>query len=329
MSIEKTSVESIDKALKQYLKDTQLSLEKLQVIKNKTFEQLDLVLYQISKCSDAYFGDDVGKIKRLKKLISKYKEAMMEIYLSQKKDLELKNGRLSKEIQKFSQCLYYLNSVRFNNSINLYTDPVDCPEDDGCISGSLQRVFDVEAYVFGTEDGIENKFTGRQGNNNFGIENNCGVACVAQILILAGRRVSENDVLRVAIGEGLCNITDATMGANGATSSIHRAELLSRFNIKSTVELAKPKDIAKYIEHGHGVIVSVDAGIFWGVPENLGVGHAIVLYGTVHRASDGALIGFVACDTGSGNNKDFVPIDIFEAGYNYDRGINVTTEAIR
>lgn len=325
---EKLSVEVIDKAIKRYLKDSQLSLEKLQILKNKSFERLDEEYYKIIKYSDGYLEDKTTKIKQLKKLIEKYKDALMESYLSLKKDVELKNGKISKSIQKYSQCLYYLNAVRFNNEVDLFTDPIVFQEDN-CIEGSLQNIFDTECYVFGTEGEIERNFTGRQGNNSFGMQNDCGIACVAQIIILSGKKVTENDVVRVAISEGLCNITDASMDANGGTSSIHRATLLSEFDINSRVELASTKEIASYVEHGHGIIVSVDAGFLWNRASDVGLGHAIVIYGTIHRASDGTLMGFVICDTGSGNMKQFITCTAFEKMFYYDRGINVTVEAIR
>lgn len=325
---EQLAVETIDKAVKQYIKDTQLSLENLQQHRIKSFEQLDEAYHNIVKYADGYLESDMPKIKRLKKLIEKYKEELIDVYHTLKKDVELQNGKLSKSLQRYSQCLYYINTVRFNNTANLFNDPV-CYREDNCVDGSLQTVFGTECYVFGTEGNVEANFTGRQGNNNFGMQNNCGIACVAQVLILAGMRVSENDVVRVAISEGLCNITESTMWANGATSSIHRATLLNKFNVKSKVELARPKEIASYIEHGHGVIVSVDAGILWNRPSDVGMGHAIVIYGTVHRASDGVLLGFVICDTGAGNMKHFVTCAKFEEMYHFDRGINVTVEAIR
>lgn len=325
---EKLSVEAIDRAIRQYLKDTQLSLEQLQVLKNQSFEYLDEALYSLTKYADGYLGDDVAKIRQLKKLIEKYKETLLGVYLTLKKDIEFKDGKLTGSMRKYAQCLYYLNTVRFHQSAELFTDPLDYRE-DSCIEGSLQTVFNTQCYVFGTEGNIDKCFTGKQGNNNFRMQNDCGVACVAQILILSGKKVTENDVLRVAIGEGLCNITETALETNGATSSVHRATLLKKFNVKSKVELADSKKIASYIEHGHGVIVSVDAGVLWNRTADVGTGHAVVPYGTVHRASDGELLGFVLCDTGSGNMKHFVTCSSFEKSYNYNRGINVTEEAIR
>ncbi|MBQ7642298.1 MAG: hypothetical protein IJS67_00195, partial [Clostridia bacterium] len=298
------------------------------VIRNKSFTGLDEEYYKISKYTDGYLGGDMAKVKRLKKHIEKYKETLLSIYASLRKDVELKGGKLTKSMRQYSQCLYYLNAVRFNENSDLFSEPITQAEDN-CVDGSLQTIFNNECYVFGTEGEIDKKFTGKQGNNNFGMQNDCGIACVAQILILSGKRVTENDVVRVAISEGLCNITDTAMGTNGATSPFHRAVLLKKYNINSKVEIADYKKIAHYIERGHGIIVSVDAGLLWNNTTDIGVGHAVVIYGTIHRANDGALIGFVVCDTGSGDMKKYLTCAEFERIYYYNRGINVTSEAIR
>ena len=73
-----------------------------------------------------------------------------------------------------------------NNSL---PNPFD--ESDHFISGSLQNRLGHRCYVFGTENNISIKFTGYQGNNAFGIENNCGIACVTQLLILSGKRIKK------------------------------------------------------------------------------------------------------------------------------------------
>ena len=80
----------------------------------------------------------------------------------------------------------YFNCNASNNSL---PNPFD--ESDHFISGSLQNRLGHRCYVFGTENNISNKFTGHQGNNAFGIENNCGIACVTQLLILSGRRIKK------------------------------------------------------------------------------------------------------------------------------------------
>lgn len=325
---EKLSIKAIDKALKQYLKNAERSLEELHSFKNSSFEHLDASLSFVVRHADGYLEDRSAKIKRLKQLIGKYKEAVITLYSSLKNDIELKSGKLSKSFQQYSQCLYYLNIVLSNINVARFSDPIT-QLDDQCIAGSVQTVFDRECYVFGTEGNVDKSFTGHQGNNRFGMRNDCGIACVTQILILSGKNVSENDVIRVAIRYGLCSITEINMESNGGTSSYHRAALLEKFDVKARIELATPERIASYVERGHGIIVSVDAGLFWNNEPDIGVGHAIVLYGTIHQASDGALLGFVVCDTGSGNMKRFLSCSDFKRMYYYNRGINITVEAIR
>ena len=99
--------------------------------------------------------------------------------------------------------------------------------------------------------------------------------------------------------------------------------------MKLQVKLMNSERIAFYVEHGHGIIASVDAGILWGRASDYGKGHAIVVYGTIHSNVSGKLIGFVVCDTGSGNMKQYVSMQDFNRMYYIDRGINVTVEAIR
>ena len=218
----------------------------------------------------------------------------------------------------------YFNCNASNNSL---PNPFD--ESDHFISGSLQNRLGHRCYVFGTENNISNKFTGHQGNNAFGIENNCGIACVTQLLILSGKRIVENDVVRTAVGCGLCEITGMQLQSNGATSAEQRKILLDKHGIRSTIKILSSEQIANYIERGHGIIVSVDAGVLWKKPEYVGVGHAIMAYGTIHKYDTGKLIGLIICDTGSGEMEFPLPIVLFDQMYNFERGANVTLEAIR
>ncbi|MBO7196012.1 MAG: hypothetical protein J6V80_01630 [Clostridia bacterium] len=330
VSAEQKSIEFIDKAVKQYIKDTKLSLELLQLTKNESFEQIDDALFEINKYSGGYLKEDLAKIKRLKKLVEKYKKIMMDVYVTLKRDVELHDGKISRSLDRYSAFLYQFDPQRFAQPISLVPpEEENIAGGDSFVEGSLQRVFDTDCYVFGTEGDIDERFTGHQGNNNFGMQQNCGIACVAQLLILAGRQITENDVVRVAVGQGLCSIDDPNMRENGATSSMHRADLLRKFDIKNDIKLVKPRDIAVYIERGHGVIASVDAGLLWDQPSHIGSGHAVLLYGSIHRASDGELMGYVICDTGTGDMCRFVSITAFDRMYNYNNGLNITAEPIR
>lgn len=321
-------INEINNILRSFLIEEKQSIERLKVIKNKTLEQLNEIAYNIKKDETSYTRDSLPIIKKIYKKIEKAKEQILRFYLLQKKDFELNSGEINKKVKEYSQSLYLLNLIKNDSEIDFFSQS-EIEETDNCLKGSLYDCFGMQCYIFGIEDNIEKKFTGRQGNNSFGMQNDCGLACVAQIIILSGKKVSENDVVRVAVGEGLCNLMSRSMRDNGATSVYNRAALLKKFNIDSKIEQLDYKQLAFYIERGFGVIVSVDSGILWNRESDLGIGHAIVLYGTIHKASDGALIGFVACDTGSGNMKRFLTCEDYLRMTNVERGVNVTLRAIR
>lgn len=322
------TVDKLNSIVKLFFMEEKLSLEKLKIIKDEVLEQLNRLAYEIKKQETSYTNKDLATIKKIYNKIENAKERMLRFFLLLKKDFDLNSGEVSKSIKKYSQSLYMLNLIKNESEIDLFCQG-EIEAKDECLDGALYNCFGTQCYIFGTENNIEAKFTGRQGNNNFGMQNNCGIACVAQILILSGEKVSENDVVRVAVSEGLCNLMSRSMRDNGATSVYNRAALLKKFNIDSKIEQLDYKQLAFYIERGFGIIVSVDSGVLWNRESDLGIGHAIVLYGTIHKASNGALLGFVACDTGSGNMKRFLTCEEYLRMSNIERGVNVTLRAIR
>lgn len=323
------TINNINKIIKQFVYEERLSLENLKTLRNKTCDSLNTIVYNLKKNEDCFLGDNIAKVKKIIKLTENVKYNIFAYYNYLKKEYDFKTGKLSKTLQKHVQTLYLLNLINQNEGIDDYLLEEIQEEDDGCIAGSLKKCFNKTCYVFGTENDIEKAFTGKQGNNVFGMQNDCGIACVTQILILAGKSITENDVARVAISEGLCNIIEHSMRDNGATSAYNRVELLGKFGIKSKIEQLEQEQIAYYIEHGFGIIASVDSGLLWGRESELGVGHAIVPYGTIREASTGKLLGFVACDTGSGDMRRIISCDDYAKMSNFDRGINITQKAIR
>lgn len=289
-------------------------------VRGELLRYLDAILTSIR--SSYLKNTSRNQIERLIKLIDKAKKQLNAFFY--RIQLNTENGKASCLIKQYRQQLYYFNCTASNNSL-----PNSFDESDHFISGSLQNRLGHRCYVFGTENNISNKFTGHQGNNAFGIENNCGIACVTQLLILSGKRIVENDVVRTAVGCGLCEITGMQLHANGATSAEQRKILLDKHGIRSTIKILSSEQIANYIERGYGIIVSVDAGVLWKKPEYVGVGHAIMVYGTIHKYDTGKLIGLIICDTGSGEMEFPLPIVLFEQMYNFERGANVTLEAIR
>lgn|GEM_PF-2242043 len=316
-------------SLKNYFATQKTLLEQSKSLKKKCFDELDKIKDYFINNSDQYLDFESNRINRLKKLILECNDLFALFVMEAQKEYDYRDGRPQKIAKKYSQCLYYIHLIDNNCALDDLPDEQIETVNDGCVAGSIQEHFGRSCYVFGTENNIEKKFTGHQGQNIFGIQNNCGIACVTQILILAGLSVTENDVTRVAISEGLCSISEANMKLNGATSSFQRQMLMEKFKIKSKIVKTNLFEIASYVEHGHGVISSVNAGLLWNKTDDWGTGHAVMVYGTIHETDSGKLVGFVVCDTGSGDMKRVISIGDFAKMIYFERGVNITLGAIR
>ncbi|MCD8040485.1 MAG: hypothetical protein LUF82_03100, partial [Clostridia bacterium] len=294
---------------------------KINKLKDASIFELNKIYSHCEGHSSLFLGDDRKKFEMLGKLMAKYQcqiDALclyIYVLLNPKEDY---SSILSKKYIFAMSELF--NKIKVNDSDY---------ENDGCLLGSLENVLGTECYVFGLESSEIFDMTGRQGNNNLGMQSDCGVASVTQILILSGKTVTENDVVRVAVGNNLCCLGDSRMFNNGGTSAIQRKELLKLYEIESDIKQLDIIQLQYYIEHGYGVIVSVDAGILWKKKSEEGKGHAIMLYGTAHRSNDGTLFAFIACDTGSGNICLPIRVNEFLKMYYIERGANITNKPVR
>ena len=148
---------------------------------------------------------------------------------------------------------------------------------------------------------------GRQGQNSRNMRGTCGLCQCVNILRLAGvSDVTEDDVINVAMSctgstaDGLC-IYSPSPGRRGGTSAYARQEIMGRYNLQTDIlpigedRSQAVSQLAQQVSTGHGVIISVDAGIFWNNANYLGGGHAVSLI-SVSQAGD----RFVYCDTGNG-----------------------------
>ena len=68
---------------------------------------------------------------------------------------------------------------------------------------------------------------------------------MTQLLILSSKRIVENDVVRTAVGCGLCEITGMQLQSNGATSAEQRKILLDR-----AVMVTCKEDMARRVGQG-------------------------------------------------------------------------------
>lgn len=191
-----------------------------------------------------------------------------------------------------------------------------------------------EAYVYGNPFEAAEVMCGEQGNNELMAEGDCGIVSVANIVRLSGDEVSENDAVLQAYDLGIVDPHDVP-AERGGTTVMERQALLKSYEIESSILGTVDLDlVAKYVEGGYGVNMSVNAGKAWGIPEYIGnpdrPNHSIILTGTVRDMETCKLRGFYVCDSGTGENVKFMSVEQLEEAYTKSNGqLLVTNEPIR
>lgn len=167
----------------------------------------------------------------------------------------------------------------------------------------------------------------RQGKDpNF--QGTCGIVSCVNVLRLAGRlETTEEEALNCAIANTLCDTRSANVAYRGGTSVQERKQLLELFGLESELVLPSIEDIARYVEEGRGVIISVYANILW---RRCCSGFHAVTVTSVQRDQNGQIEGFYICDSGSGRDDRarFYRADHLEQALAL-RKMNVTTAIIR
>ena len=146
-----------------------------------------------------------------------------------------------------------------------------------------------------------------QGQNSKNMSGTCGLCQCVNTLRLAGvSNVTEDDVINVALScskntrEGL-DIYNPDPDERGGTTVAGRREILSRYNLQTDIyQIPSNRNkavsyLAQRVSSGHGVIISVDAGVLWNDSRYLGGGHAVSLI-SVSASGD----RFIYSDTGTG-----------------------------
>lgn len=175
----------------------------------------------------------------------------------------------------------------------------------------------------------------RQGDNPFGFLGTCGLVCCEDVLRQFGIDVTEAEVVRHALGRGLCTVTDDP-AACGGTSEAWQARILSEAGIPARVEThGGLSELAEWVQEGRGIIVEVNAGELWNdanAYEHGQANHAIVVTGAGIDPRSGQLLGFYVNDSGRGYPGDsgrFVPADLMQRMWVNAGGNAVLTELMR
>lgn len=127
------------------------------------------------------------------------------------------------------------------------------------------------------------------------------------MLRLAGvEGVSEDDMINTALScshstRSILDVGNSDPNERGGTTAYGRQEIMGKYGLSTdiypipTSKQEAVSHLSNKISTGHGVIVSVDAGVLWNDYNYLGSGHAISLI-SVSDSGD----RFIYSDTGTG-----------------------------
>nr|WP_231395160.1 MULTISPECIES: calcium-binding protein [unclassified Herbaspirillum] len=147
-----------------------------------------------------------------------------------------------------------------------------------------------------------------QGDEVPGYKGTCSETSVANVCIMADQSVTEGDVVRKAIANGWCNTSSPDEGTRGSSNQTSQVAMLQSFGLRA--ENRNGFDIqrmAELVKDGRGVMLSVNAGKLWGVPEYIEGGqinHKVTVTGVACDASTGEVAGFYIADSGRGQSTD-------------------------
>ena len=119
----------------------------------------------------------------------------------------------------------------------------------------------------------------------------CGLVSCANVLRLGGAPATEQQLVDLAVEEGLC-------APSGGTTARNRRAILKKLGMRSSLKRCTVDAIAEQVAEGRGVIISVYAARLWnlfGIDPNST--HAVVVT-SVRRDARGKLEGFYICDSG-------------------------------
>ncbi|MCO4856252.1 hypothetical protein MKD49_07120 [Herbaspirillum sp. WGmk3] len=144
-----------------------------------------------------------------------------------------------------------------------------------------------------------------QGDAVPGYQGTCTETSIANLLTIAGRDVTEKDVVQRAIDNDWCVTTSPDPNLQGGTLSGQQRQLLESFGMPvETMTDYDPNKLAALINEGKGVLIGVNNYQLWGANPNqalldlLNVNHMVNLTGAVYAADTGALQGFYIVDSG-------------------------------
>lgn len=208
--------------------------------------------------------------------------------------------------------------------------------------GFVKSTTGIEVYDSPLE--VDKYLYAKQGNAYTNFKGTCGLCSCANILRLAGVDYGEKEMIDYAantkgdfLGTRLCTVNPFNPSASGGTTPKQRQQILDYFGVSSgiwdvktnadgTTSIDTINDIAQWISEGRGVMVDVDAGLFYNNPKCRNLGHAVTIT-SVEKNKYGDVTAFYILDSNQGTVK-YNSWEIQEMLRNFV-GINVTSQIIR
>jgi len=169
-----------------------------------------------------------------------------------------------------------------------------------------------EAIAFGDPE-LTRDYFHLQGENDLGMQEDCGLTACGDVLNQFGVPVSENDVVHNAVDKGCCEIVPGHSDASGGTTIADQAQMLSEFGVPAHPEVVSSlEQLAEHIESGRGEIIEMNAGLLWNDPQYYEFGvpnHAVAVEQVFRDPTTGAVKGIAINDSGRGDFCRFLPAD--------------------
>jgi hypothetical protein len=176
-------------------------------------------------------------------------------------------------------------------------------------------------------------FNHLQGDNPDHDSGDCGIVSCADVLNQFGLRLTEADAVAHAARCHELHTVPGRPDESGWTFPAEQAAILTDYGVPAHAEEGQRVErLALAVQHGHGVIAIVNAGVLWSDPRALGHGaanHAVTITGIARDPYDGALLGLYINDSGNGQSGKFVSTHLMTSAFEHEGGFCVVTDAAR
>lgn len=160
-----------------------------------------------------------------------------------------------------------------------------------------------DAVVFDHPQQLATRLHTSQGNNTFDMDGTCSLASTANMLTISGRPTEEQEIVEHARNNGLCSITGGT-----DINFVRLQRIWRDFGEPGLVLMGdSPEQLARAIEDGHGVVLSVNDSILYGEPctdIDVSPNHAVTATSVARDPNTNEILGFFICNTGRGIGSD-------------------------